>query len=59
MKERKYEYTVNFLKSGKIKEMRLEAKSRDDARKIFERRIAEMQAFTESGTSIFTILSIR
>jgi len=59
MKELKYEYTVVFLKYGKIKEMKIDAKSRDDARKIFDRRVAEMQAFTESGTSPFTILSIR
>ena len=54
-----YEYTITFLKYGKIKRMTLEAESREDARLAFWSRIEEMQAFTESGTTPFAILSIR
>jgi hypothetical protein len=58
-RDKTYEYTITFLKYGKIKTMTLEAESREDARLLFQSRIAEMQAFTESGTDPFTILSIR
>ena len=57
--EKQYEYTVNFLQNGKIKDMKLVAESRDHARMIFENYVENMQAFTESGPEIFTILSIR
>ena len=58
-RDKTYEYTITFLKYGKIKTMTLEAESREDARLVFQSRITEMQAFTESGTAPFTILSIR
>ena len=57
--EAAYDYTVSYLHGKKIKGMSVKAGTRDHARRIFEGRIADMQAFTESGTDIFTILSIR
>lgn len=57
--EKRYEYTITFVKYGKIRTMTLEAESREDARLTFQRYIEEMQAFTESGTTPFTLLSIR
>ena len=58
-REKIYKYTVTFLKYGKMKTMTLEAESREHARLLFESRIEEIQAFTESGTNPFTIISIR
>jgi len=58
-REKTYEYTITFLKYGKIRTMTLEAESREDARLAFQSRIEEMQAFTESGAIPFIILSIR
>ena len=57
--DRKYDYVIIYLKYGKTKEMTLEAESREDARSLFWSRIEEMQAFTESWTAPFHVLSIR
>lgn len=57
--EATYDYTIGYLHGRKTKRMSVKAETRDHARQVFEERIADMQAFTESGTDIFTILSIR
>jgi hypothetical protein len=57
--EKTYEYTVTFLKYGKMQRMTVEAESREHAREVFQARVDDMQAFTESGSEVFEIISIR
>jgi hypothetical protein len=39
--------------------MTVEAESREHAREVFQARVDDMQAFTESGSEVFEIISIR
>jgi len=57
-KDRTFDYTVSYLAYNKIKKMIVSAKSYEHARKIWQRKIDDMQAFTESGSTPFHILYI-
>ena len=41
-RDKAYEYTITFMKYGKIKTMTMEAESREDALLLFQSRIEEM-----------------
>ena len=45
-RDKAYEYTITFMKYGKIKTMTMEAESREDALLLFQSRIEEIQANT-------------
>ena len=59
MKDKTYPYRVSYLHGRKTKEMQIEAETREHARLLWQGKIDDMQAFTESGSDIFQIISIR
>jgi len=59
MKDKIYKYRVGYLYGGKIREMFVKAASMEHAREKWQRFIDDKQAFTESGSKPYRILSIR